>query len=349
MAHLISGKNKNRNRNKDGSSSSRISTTYLEQLLESLKNQKHKNSTKKTYYKVWSKFNEFLIKLDRKPKTWEHCTSIYCTYLVTILHRQSSTIKSYVSAIKSILTTDGYPWDDKKVLLNTIIKSCKLKNDRLKIRLPIQLGLLDIFLYEIRRKFIDTNQPYLEALYMTAYLLAYYGLLRVGELTQSEHTVKAINIHESTTRGKDKLLLVLYSSKTHGLGSRPQKIFITGKNNLEVTENTEKTSIHYLKHNNTGTYCPVQWAKKYIKMRSEIYRESEQFLIFRDGSPLQAYHMRNLLRKTLNNLKLDGNLYDIHSFRIGRATDLSKRGYCVEHIKRMGRWKSNAVYKYLRD
>ena len=41
--------------------------------------------------------------------------------------------------------------------------------------------------------------------------------------------------------------------------------------------------------------------------------------------------------------------YDTHSFRIGRATDLSKGGRSLSKIKRAGRWKSNAVYNYLRD
>ena len=307
-------------------------------MLEKLKNEQHHNSTKKTYHKIWEKFNKFLIRLDKKPDSWEHRTSLYCTHLVTTLHRQSSTIRSYVSAIKSILKTDGYPWSDSKILLNCITKSCKLKNDRIKIRLPIQLGLLEIFLFELRRKFIEDNQPYLEALYMTAFLLAYYGLLRVGELTKSEHVIKAVNIHQATEYNREKLMIVLYSSKTHGLESRPQQIFIEGKRDRKTrTRDTNRI------------YCPVYWTKKFIQMRRPIINDTEQFLIFRDGSNVKADHLRKLLRKLLNNLRLDGELYDVHSFRIGRATDLSKQGLSVDSIKRAGRWKSNAVYKYLRN
>ena len=249
-----------------------------------------------------------------------------------------------------MLTTDGYPWDDSKILLNTLTKSCKLKNDTVKIKLPIQMGLLEIFLFEIRRKFIEKNQPYLEALYMTAFLLAYYGLLRVGEITKSEHVIKAVNIHEART--KNKLLIILYTSKTHGLESRPQQIAINGKNTLEVSDQGKKSTITQKRKQlsyNKGIFCPVEWTKKYIQMRPPIRNDNEQFLIFRDGSNLKAHHMRTLLRKTLENLKLNGTLYDVHSFRIGRATDLSKAHYSIDHIKRVGRWKSDTVYKYIRN
>ena len=93
----------------------------------------------------------------------------------------------------------------------------------------------------------------------------------------------------------------------------------------------------------------MKWAKRYIKMRQKIKNEQEQLFIFRDGSNLKAHHLRNLLRDILYSFKLEGNLYDTHSFRIGRATDLFKMGMDMENIKQMGRWKSNAVYKYLRQ
>ena len=53
----------------------------------------------------------FYAKLDHKPKLWEDCTSLYCAYLVE-QGIQSTTLKSYKSAIKQILCTEGYQWDD---------------------------------------------------------------------------------------------------------------------------------------------------------------------------------------------------------------------------------------------
>ena len=92
-----------------------------------------------------------------------------------------------------------------------------MENDQVKIRLPIQKGLLEMLLFEIQRTFGGVNeapQPYLEALYKAMFCLAYYGMLRVGEIAYGPHIIKAGNIHVGGN--KDKILLVLYSSKTLG-------------------------------------------------------------------------------------------------------------------------------------
>ena len=69
-------------------------------------------------------------------------------------------------------------------------------------------------------------QPYLECLYKTMFYLSYYGMLRVGEVTDSPHVLKAADIHFGDKRDY-WLLLVLYSSKIHGVESEPQKIKIS--------------------------------------------------------------------------------------------------------------------------
>ena len=133
---------------------------------------------------------------------------------------QSSTVKSYISAIKHTLIDDEYPWDDNKVLLTSLTHACKLVNDKVRTRLPIQWGLLELILFEIQCKFMQyDSQPYLCILYQAMFALGYYGLMRIGELTLSPHTVKAKNVH--LAHNKDKLLIVLYSSKTHDSGSVP--------------------------------------------------------------------------------------------------------------------------------
>ena len=203
-----------------------------------------------TYYNVWKNFNQFLVRLDRMPKLWEERLSLYCTFLITIKKRKSATIKSYISGIKHILKTDGYEWDDGKALLNTLTKSCKLKNDKLKVRLPIQKGLLELILFRIQRKY--QNQPFLEALFITAYLLLYYGLLRVGEVAESQHSIKAINVHEAQIGSHKRLLLVLYTSKTHGRDSQPQKIKIFDNKSLEIIDETNAVRSYGYSKNKDG-------------------------------------------------------------------------------------------------
>ena len=206
------------------SDSSKLSTKYISGVLDRLKNSQTRKSTTNNYLSVWRNLNKFLLSLDTKLKmSWEQKTALFGAYLVDN-GVQSSTLKSYFSAIKHILKQDGYEWDDNKVLLNALARSCKLENDLVKTRLPIQKGLLEMLLFEIKRQWYDNKspQPYLAFMYQAIFCLAYYGMLRVGELAFSNHCIKACNIHVGSN--KDKILVVLYSSKTHGKESRPQKV-----------------------------------------------------------------------------------------------------------------------------
>lgn len=51
----------------------------------------------------------------------------------------------------------------------------------------------------------------------------------------------------------------------------------------------------------------------------------------------------------LTSLNLDCNLYSLHSFRAGGATDLFRIGVPYPKIQKYGRWKSDAALVYYRD
>ena len=63
---------------------------------------------------------------------------------------------------------------------------------------------------------------------------------------------------------------------------------------------------------------------------------------------MKPEHMRVILKKSLQRAHFDDSLYQVHSFRIGRSMDLLKAGVSVETIRKLGWWKSNIVYRYLR-
>ena len=321
----------------------------MQQILDQLKQDTNRSSTKKVYYNVWKNFNKFLVRLDSIPKLWEDRVSLYCTYLIVEKNVQSQTIKTYVSAIKRVLTNDSYEWNDQLILLSALTRSCKLKNDCIKTRLPIQKQLLELLLLETEKLLSKSGeQPYLVALYQTAFLFAYYGMLRVGEVALGDHTIKAKNVH--INKKKNKILIVLHSSKTHGRESRPQKIRIMGSKHVVVQDETGNTvKCSYSKDTKlTKFLCPVETAIKFAELRPSLDIDNEQFFVFRDRTPLRPHHLRDVLRATLDEMNLNASLYDTHSFRIGCATDLFRANYHIDSIKILGRWKSNAVYKYLR-
>ena len=181
----------------------------------------HRSSTTKNYLSIWRKFNDFVISLDRKPDLWEDKATLFIGFLID-KGMQSTTIKSYISAIKKTLVMDGYDWNDDLVLVRSLAKTCRIINDVVCTRLPIHCGLLETILFEVQRYFAKGNQYYLEVLYKAMFALCYYGLMRVGEVSNSTHVLRAKSVH--LAKNKDKLLLILYSSKTHDKSSRPQKI-----------------------------------------------------------------------------------------------------------------------------
>ena len=304
-------------------------------MFDTLKFGQNKKSTRKNYLTIWRKFNSFLIKLDKKPPSWEERAALYGTYLVLIKGVKSATLKSYITAIKKTLTADGYCWNDKKVFVSALANVCRIENDTVKQRFPIKKKLLDLILFEIGRFYKNNPQPYLECLYKTIFILCYYGLLRIGEATNSQHVIKAKDIH-FTNNGRT-ILLILFTSKTHGRESRPQKIRITGKRNYNKKV-----------RGRNKIFCPIKQTKEYLNLRGGYLNNEEPLFVFSDRTPVEAKHVRKLLKLLLKRLQLDHKLYDTHSFRIGRASDLLKNGYSVEAIKMAGRWKSNAVYRYLR-
>ena len=302
--------------------------------MDKLRSKTVQDTTSKTYLAIWRQFNCFLIRLDWRPPSWEEKTALFCTYLID-KGNQSATVRSYVSAIKAVLAGDGYSWDNTKIFISSLTQACKLMNDRVKCRLPIQRPLSDMILFELAR--IYHAQPYLFLLYQAAFSLAYYRLMRVGEIAEGNgrHAVKAKNIHIG--RNKNKLMIVLHTSKTHGKESYPQKIKIRA---LEQYDSEQARSRRH--------FCPFTIVRQFAALRGAFDYDHENFFVFRDGGKLTPEQFRKTLRMAVASLGLDPLMYDTHSYRIGRTVDLAKDGYSFLQLKVAGRWKSNAVLKYLK-
>ena len=303
----------------------------MQLVTEKLKGKRLRQSTSENYLAIWRLFNRFVLRLDKKPNLWEDRIILFCAHLVDN-GNQSSTVKSYISAIKSTLQDDGYYLNLDSILIKALTRACRLENDVVKCRLPIQVGLLELMLFEIKRSY-GTSQPYLETLYLALFVLAYYGLLRISEVAEGPHTLKAKDI-KVAEHGKKKLL-VLYSSKSHGKDRHSQKIKIEGLSSQR----------HFHSHR---FFCPFQLTKNYLQVRGDYILDSDQLFIFRDRLNVQQHHIRKVLRDTLTSLGLEASMYGFHSLQAGRTVDLAKCHVPLQEICKIGRWRSNAVYRYLK-
>ena len=148
---LISG-NKRKHRamfsSDNTSNTSSLSTEALQCIVNQLKDKSNRLSTDKMYYQVWKNFNKFFIRLDCKPQTWEDRLVLYVGHLID-LDRKSQTIKSYISAIRSVLNKDGVILNENKYLLTSFTRACKLRNDKVQTHLPIWKGLLRLLINKV--------------------------------------------------------------------------------------------------------------------------------------------------------------------------------------------------------
>ena len=325
----------NKRKRKAESKSSTISSSAIHNIVEKLRTKQHRSSPSENYFSIWRNFNNFFLRLDEKPGSWEERLILFVGYLVK-QKRKSSTIKSYISAIKSVLRDDGVILNEDKYLLTSLTRACRLKNDQVHIRLPIRKAMLQILLKNIH--LVVPEQPYLILLYRAIFSTGYYGLFRIGELTEGSHPVMARDVQIGMN--KNKLMFILRSSKTHGQDAKPQIIKISSRDFDSKSKLQKSTELYQS--------CPYEILRNYLKVRKSFIFPWEPFFVFKDCSLVQPYHVRKILKKTLLIAGFDPKLYSFHSLRGGRALDLHYTMHLsVESVKVLGRWKSNSVYLYL--
>ena len=287
----------------------------IEDIIEELRLHQHRSSTRMNYYCVWRKFNEFYVRLDKKPRAWEQRILLFA---------------AHISAIRAVLNSIDIKISEDTCLLNSLIRACKLTNDTVRIRMPIRKEVLNMVLRQTDLYFRSKGQIYLQHLYLALFSTAYFGLFRVSELTCSEHVVKACDVHIATN--KKKLLFVLRSSRTQGKDKKPQLIKISNILSQEIRLDTNKPS-----------FCPYSLLQNYLSKRKNFQDYKEQFFVFSDRTPVKANHFRNILKEMLTLCGFDKDNYGTHSLRAGKSVDLFHMGFSVDTIKKLGRWSSNLL------
>ena len=152
------------------------------------------------------------------------------------------------------------------------------------------------------------------------------------------HPVLAKDVHVASN--KDKFTLLLRTSKTHWLDVKPQEIKISSTDK-HVTSQTNWKGV--LAHK----FCPYHLLRCYVKIRPKYVRDNEPFFVFRDRTPVTPYQISEVLRKALVQCNVNPVNFSMHGLQAGCSVDLFNLGVSVETIKKLGRWKSNAVFLYL--
>ena len=150
----------------------------------------------------------------------------------------------------------------------------------------------------------------------------YYGSLRISEVANSgslDHTVMLDDVTFSSIYVK--INLRSYKHSKHAVSLR-----------IYCSPDTEM--------------CPVYNLNRYMLWRG---RKNDPFLFVDHRSvPISRQQVSDSLKHVLSLAQMCPNLYNTHSFRIGRTTDLFKQNASDEFIRRSGRWASDAWRKYIK-
>ena len=92
-------------------------------------------------------------------------------------------------------------------------------------------------------------------------------------------------------------------------------------------------------------YCPVKLLQKYLALRPS---GPGPVFVSTHGKPITRQQFLGALHSSVRFRSLDPSLYNTHSFRIGRSTDMMVQGYSDAQIRAVGRWKSDAYKRYIR-
>lgn len=233
-----------------------------------------------------------------------------------------ATVKTYLSGLSYHHKLRSKPDPTKTFAVTKMIEGYNRLEHRKDIRLPITLQILSQ-LPETLDKICSSK--YESLLFKSAYLIAFFGLFRVGELvfTTPAYASRPLMLND-VAFNTNSISISVRQSKCDQLGIS-QPVSIRKFHNKDI--------------------CPVQTLHSFLLVRPKI---SDYLFTHSNGHPLTRYQFSVILSKCMRHLDLPEARFKSHSFRIGGATYLAQQNVPDEIIQKQGRWTSTAYLSYLR-
>ena len=239
-----------------------------------------------------------------------------------------SSIKCYLAAVRHLHIRMGYKLDlTKFVRLQLVCRGVKRsQGDHPRVRLPITIHHLHLF-YALLA--VPYTQHFDSLMVWAAMTLAFFGFLRLGELTCNSKFSPEIHLAPRDVRffphqgNPDFMTLGIKASKTDPF--RSGHTITIGKTGLPL--------------------CPISAMQKYLQARDT---SSGPLFIYSSGTPLTKTALVSETRALLSRSGFNASHYAGHSYRIGAATTAASAGLPTWLIKTMGRWSSDCYERYVR-
>lgn len=260
--------------------------------------------------------------------------SLHLQHYIAYLSRtgiSAATATTYLSGISHAHKIRNLFDHSKSFLVSKMIEGMRRRCKSHDLRTPISINVLKTLISSL---YSVCTSSYEAVLFASAFSLAFFALLRVGEITSvskresGRHALKLKDIVLNSIKGCEELQVRIASSKTDQLG---------------------KSVTLILGEQDDVSICPIRLMKSFLLVRGSVNRDSQLHIHF-DSTPLTRYQFCAVLKKALAFCGEDmaGCHYRSHSFRIGGATEAAKKGVPEDAIKQWGRWTSNAFGSYIR-
>ena len=305
---------------KIGSNSTTAAISGLGTVLQNLLGSCLSDSSTRSYSRAWTLFRTFAsdygltTDIPVKPDT----LALYIAYLFS-MNYAASTITSHVSAISYIHKMNNVDDPTSLFMIQKLLYSSRKRRPTQDSRMPITKPILHKLCDALNS---SVSNQFEQSMFRAMFLLAFYGFLRIGEITGPINNENNIAYNQITLDNrKVNIKFVKYKHAT-GLPF-----------NLTIPAAAIKT------------YCPVHCLQQFVKLRGI---GMGPLFSYGSNTPVSRNRFATVLQSCLSFSKLDTNLYKNHSFRIGMACHCTNIGISDSKIRLLGRWKSDAFKSYIR-
>ena len=283
-------------------------------------------SSVKVYKRAWVLFKEAMVEM-KIPFNGSIDLPISSSMVImfigylSVIGLSSSTITSYTCALGYIHKLMNAPDPTSKFCVQKVLAATNKLNKSHDSRLPITIVILQRLCESL---FHTVPKLYLRQLFRTMFIVAFFGLMRLAEITQNKDGIVSIMIDQ--VKFTSSAIIITISQFKHNVSLRPLDIVLPAQQDLSI--------------------CPVFQMRKYLNLRG---LSAGPLFRYADGHPVSRNYFCKNLTSALRFCGLQTSLYKSHSFRIGGATFYAQLGMTDNQIRIMGRWNSNAFVKYIRN
>lgn len=253
---------------------------------------------------------------------WPPPLSHLVNFVLFLSHKgvAPSTARAYIAGLsfysKCCLGTDN----TTNFLLKKLLEGMKRSRAMPIRRAPITIGMLQKMPLSLSQV---CSSRFEAVLFLSAFLLAFFGLLRVGELAVCKGNGGRVLQVGDISFKEGAVELTIRFSKTDQMG-HSTKVVITQSD----------TSL-----------CPVKALKTFLDIRPKVVGPLYCHI---NKEPVTRYQFATILQKSLKFAGYDISAFKTHSFRIGGATHAAMQGLDGQMIQKLGRWKSDVYKRYVR-